>query len=891
MKAPIVAFSLFLLLASLVFAVPTSSPGSVSPAAGPDFTITAFPSNLTITAGSSGFATINVTGVNGFFGNVTLSISPPPAGFGVGISPVVLQVHGNGTARSQLTVNDSFNGTTTFQINITGMSGSLSHTTAVGINGRPFVAPTFMISGPNLITVAQGSATSASIVVSSKNNFNGTVSMSPSIFPSVANGPAATLSPATVNVPPGGSAVSTLTIAASSSTLVGFYNYTISGIAAEGGGFLTESFTGSVQVLSASQPDFRMSAIPSMLTIKQGSSGQTAIVVTSFNGFSGIVNLTPPASCLALGCPQYSINPMSVSVSPGQNGTAIFTISTSPQTPPGTVTVSVTGTSGQINHSAPVTYTVLGSGPPDFTISASPQNQTVPAGQTATSTIIVTSVNGFNGTVRLTTSPPPLCPSCPGWQMAQSSVNVPPGGSATATLVFTTTVGTPPTAWTVTVTGTSASGSLSHSVNVGFVVVQSQPDFFMGANPPSLVIPAGTVATSTIILTSLNGFNGTVSLQTSPSPTCPSPMCTVWSISPTIVFLPPGGTANATLTILAGTLGGSGNVTVFGSSGNLSHFTFVLFKVSASPDFTISAFPSHVQFPPGSSASVNVTVTALNGFNGTVFFSLSSSPGLLANISPHNVTVSGHAQLTLSAGAAGNYTCTVTGTSGSLSHSVTVFVNVAGGPPPDFGITAAPSSLGVSPGSSASSTITVSSLNNFNGTVTLTASSSSSAITASLSRTAVPIPPGGSGSSVLTVSTTTSTPSGTYTVIVIGSSGLLVRSTTVTVTVTAPPPPPDFTINIVPENQTVHRGSTASYTIMVRGTNGFNNTVTMSATITPLNRHGPSLSLPSTVGPYSNSVLAISTGHNTPQATYTIIVKATSGTLTHTFSVTLTVLG
>ncbi len=68
---------------------------------------------------------------------------------------------------------------------------------------------------------------------------------------------------------------------------------------------------------------------------------------------------------------------------------------------------------------------------------------------------------------------------------------------------------------------------------------------------------------------------------------------------------------------------------------------------------------------------------------------------------------------------------------------------------------------------------------------------------------------------------------------------------------------------------------------------GFNGTVTLSATSSPVNRHGPTPSVPSTVGPYSTSTLAVATAHNTPQATYTITVKATSGSLVHAFTVTV----
>src|SRR3989475_10074000 len=255
---------------------------------------------------------------------------------------------------------------------------------------------------------------------------------------------------------------------------------------------------------AATTPDFTMSAHPNMLTIPQGSAGKSTILLTSVNGFQGNVTLSPPVSCLAIGCPQYTISPTVLHLVANQNATAGFTIYTSPQTPLATYNVAVTGTSGSLSHSAPVTFTVVASRSPDFTISADPSSQTVVAGNTRKSQIILTSINSFNGTVKLTTSPAPLCVSCPNWGVSPSSVDLSPGGTATSILAFYTTTGTPPTKWVVTVTGTS--GSLSHSVDVTFTVVSSTPvpDFTMTANPRSLNISAATTANPPYSLTVLN---------------------------------------------------------------------------------------------------------------------------------------------------------------------------------------------------------------------------------------------------------------------------------------------------------------------------------------------------------------------------------------------------
>ena len=446
--------------------------------------------------------------------------------------------------------------------------------------------------------------------------------------------------------------------------------------------FAAPSGSWPIVTSAATTPDFTMSAHPNTLTIPQGSAGKTIILLTSVNGFQGNVTLSPPVSCLAIGCPQYTISPTVVKLAPNQNATAGFTIYTFSQTPLATYNVAVTGTSGNLSHSAPVTFTVVASGPPDFTISANPPSQTVIAGNTAKSQIALTSINSFNGTVKLTTSPAPLCVSCPNWGISPSSVDLSPGGTATSTLTFYTTTGTPPTNWVVKVTGTS--GSTSHNVNVTFIVVSSTPapDFTMTANPSSLNIPAGTTGKSTITLTSLNGFSGTVNLYTSPSPLCPSPACSTWSIDPTSVNLVPNGTATATLSIFDGTQGGYGNVTVYGNTGNLTHSTIVSFKITPSPDFTITLSPSSQTVRKGSTTTFTIQVTGTNGFNNTIDLTATIAPitrhgpaiSLPSPVGPYStstLTVSTTRNTQL-----GTYTITVTATNGSLTHTSTATVTV-----------------------------------------------------------------------------------------------------------------------------------------------------------------------------------------------------------------------
>jgi uncharacterized membrane protein len=885
LRTAIILLSLLLLVAG-GFAVPASLSASATPAATPDFAISASPSNLTITDGSMGFSTVSVTSLNGFAGNVTLSPSSIPVGFGVGISPSILSLEGNGTAKSTVNVNDQFNGTTTWFLNIIGTSTSLSHSTTIQVNGEPFIAPTFTISSVNPFIVAQGFSNSTGVVVSSQHNFNGTVSLTASVFPNFSGGPTLTLSPTQVNVPPGGSGASTLTVSTSLATPIGFYNYTLTGTAPEGGGFITAQFNGALTVEASTLSEFSISANPSSQNVPVGANATSTILLSSVNGFSGTITLSTSAPPLCVSCPSWTVTPTQVVLSSGGTANATLIFFTVPGSPPNTYTVTVTGASGGVSHSVNVAFTIVSS-KPDFSIFANPTTVILPSGGQGNSTITLTSLNSFNGTVSLQTSPSPLCPTpfCTVWSITPSSVNLSPGGTAFATLEIIG--GAAGTSGNITVTGTS--GSLTHSVNVVFMIFQSQPppDFSLSAVPGNLTITQGSSATSTITVTSLNGFNGTVTLTDAVSSSQ-----IVATLSQTIVSLSSGGSVSVTLTVSASTSTspGSYSVTVTGASGTIAHQVQVGVTVNgqSSANFSISANPSSLTILRGSSGTSTLTITSLNGFAGTVsMFSTASPSGLFMSQNPANVTLqsggSANSILTVfttNGTGLGTYQVTVTGFSGNLSRSVTLSVNVVTSQQ-SFTLSINPLHLNIVQGSAGTTTVTVGSVNGFSGTVTLTAVSNSPNLSTSISPTTI----AGNGTATVTV---VGSANGNYTVTVTGNCCNMTRSATFSVTVTSPPPP-DFTLTISPTNQTIRRGSTATYTITVKGSNGFNGTVTLSATISPVHRHGPRLSFPSTVGPDSTSTLTVATGHNTPTGIYMITVTATSGSLDQTFTITLDV--
>ena len=107
---------------------------------------------------------------------------------------------------------------------------------------------------------------------------------------------------------------------------------------------------------------------------------------------------------------------------------------------------------------------------------------------------------------------------------------------------------------------------------------------------------------------------------------------------------------------------------------------------SGSPDFSISASPSSEMVQAGTQTTYTVTITPENGFNGSVTLSVSGFPSVdTATFNPATLSGgAGNSTLTLSTSASLAYsdsTLTLTGTSGSLTHSTTVGLLVGAAAP------------------------------------------------------------------------------------------------------------------------------------------------------------------------------------------------------------------
>jgi hypothetical protein len=287
-----------------------------------------------------------------------------------------------------------------------------------------------------------------------------------------------------------------------------------------------------------------------------------------------------------------------------------------------------------------------------------------------------------------------------------------------------------------------------------------QPDFKISATAFSPTpVTVGSAASSTIVVSPLNGFTGDVAISCSPTTISCS------SFSSTSI---PGGSGTSILTLTPTCCPGDSPITVTGVSGNISRsaaVTLVVDTTYTSPDFEISAAaPSPATVAPGNSATSTVSVAAVDGFSSAVSLAciVPNLSGLTCSLNPGAVTPSGSSSatstLTINApavAALGTQPIKIYGTSGSTVYGTGIVLTIA----PDFSVAPAsgsPTSQTISAGKTASFSLAFAPMASFTGTVNLSCAITpvvTPAPTCSLSSSSVQI--SGSGTQTVTVKVAT----------------------------------------------------------------------------------------------------------------------------------------
>jgi len=444
--------------------------------------------------------------------------------------------------------------------------------------------------------------------------------------------------------------------------------------------------------------DFTLSASPSSRTVAAGTSTSYTVTSNATGGF------TDPVSLSVTGLPagaagSFAPNPTTTS--------SALSVTTSISTPAGSYPVTITGTSGTLTHTTTVTLVV--NPPPDFTLGASPPNQTVMAGTSSSYGVTIAPISGFTGAVTLSAS---------GLPAGASGSFTPNPATTSSTFSVTTSTTTPAGTFTVTITGVS--GSLTRTTTVMLSVMHGSvafnnavssglrwqattvttPSFVIGsgANRAAMIMVIMTTNAATGVTASLGGVSGTLIPGTDSGTT---------ATVRTLIFCvanPPSGAQTATASwtnIVNGadvgviTVSGADQTTPCTSgtslAGNSRPVTTSVTIASATGDLTASVAYTNDAW-------------AVPYTNQTLKWGLDSGQGG-ADIGPGTGTTT-HAwtdQWPLNAHA-------VSGANFKASNAV------------EFTLTASPSSRTVTAGTSASYGITIASLNGFTGAVTLSAS-------------------------------------------------------------------------------------------------------------------------------------------------------------------------
>jgi len=336
--------------------------------------------------------------------------------------------------------------------------------------------------------------------------------------------------------------------------------------------------------------------------------------------------------------------------------------------------------------------------------------------------------------------------------------------------------------YTITVTGESASG-ISHSATITVQVLN--PNFNLYASPSSLGIASGTQETCLVHLYGTDRFNGSVTLTAS----APSG----WS-TPTFLLSPLRldykyytNATVLTISVPAGTADGIYPVTVTGTSGALTHTITLNVKV-LNPNFSMNAQSSTLYLIAGTSGVSTLTLYPIDRFNGTVTLTAQAPSGWATptfQTSALSITYAQNSktEITIAVPSGtfdGKYTVTATGTSGSLTQSVTLTVQVI---TPDIALGASPNLITIPGGSTGSMTINLEALGRYNGTVTFSATTPNGWMTTFSNPTLAVAYNHCTGSSKLQIAVPEGTAPGKYTIQIMGTGDQLSLTDTISATV------------------------------------------------------------------------------------------------------------
>ncbi len=629
-------------------------------------------------------------------------------------------------------------------------------------------------------------------------------------------------------------------------------------------------------------PDFQISIPNSSQSISVGQTAVFSGTVNAMNGYTSSLTL----SCVAGNTPAPgTCTPSPATLTPGIN--TPFTVTASGAVGDYYFNVQGAGSdSNHVTHQASAVLHVLSSGA-DFMLSEPTAFPTVNVGSTATSgPISVTATTGFTGTINLT------CALVSG----SGSCSVNPATVTSIPTTATVTVNAPTLntgSYQLLVQGTST--STTHTLVIPFNVGDYQL-----SGTQTLSVALGAQGTANLSIAASTYYSGKIN-ATCDASSLPGATCTLVPGNPIAVNLDSTVSLAATISVPASAALGTYNVNINtqDTTGAPSHTlaisltvvqNFSLTSLTASeaviPGQTTGAYNLTVQ-PFGASYGSAVTLTCASGLPAGAQCQFSPSATVTPGKTPVSVTMTISTSIPTTSGT---YPVTITGTSGSLSHSVQVSLVISN----DF-------QLGTTFGfpanveAQSSQTAMLSITPNYSGVINATCQIPNAMLGTVC--TIAPVNPVAITTNVpVTLTVTLALPSGTAPaaynlgVTVTDSSGQPTHNVSLPLTVQ------DFSVTSTPLSQSISPGqTTAPYLLTIvpnPATGAFSGAVTLACTngLPSGAQCVFSPPLPITPGNATASVaMTISTAGSTSTSAYPVTVTGTSGTVAHSVGVSLIV--